>query len=267
MSERFELIRDFFDQLIAAPPSEWPQRLAAAAPDDADLRSDVLSLLRRAHAHAAEQPISAVSGDSALDPNLGTTIGAFRLSRLIGHGGMGNVYLGERTDRFKQQVAIKLVRRGVDTDDVLRRFRLERQVLAQLNHPNVARLIDGGETPDGSPYFAMEYVDGALPVTDYCDRHEMPVRERLRLFALVCRAVHAAHQNTILHRDLKPGNILVDRTGNPKLVDFGIAKLLGAESTGETQLSSAAAGLGPMTPEYASPEQFLGQPVTTASDI
>lgn len=266
MHDRFNRARDLFDQLIAVTPGEWPQRLQAAAPDDAALRMDVLALLRHAHAHAVEQPAS-TAGESDSDPNIGRSVGAFRLTRLIGHGGMGNVYLGERRDGFKQQVAIKLVRRGFDTDDVLRRFRLERQVLAQLNHPHIARLVDGGETSDGSPYFAMEYVDEALPITEYCDRRRMPNRERMRLFAQVCRAVHAAHQNTVLHRDLKPGNILVDRTGAPKLVDFGIAKLLAADAPDATKASSAAAGFAPMTPEYASPEQFLGQLVTTASDI
>ena len=147
MQEQIERIRNLFDQAISAPPSELPRRLTAAAPDDADLRSDVLALLR--HAHAAEQPISAVSGESVLDPNIGKSIGAFRLSCLIGHGGTGNVYLGERADGFKQQVAVKLVRRSIETDELLRPFRLARQVLAQLNHANVARLIGGGEC--GSP--------------------------------------------------------------------------------------------------------------------
>src|SRR5207237_3543162 len=184
----------------------------------------------------------------------------------IGRGGMGVVYLATRKDEeFRHQVAIKLVKRGLDTEDILRRFRNERQILASLNHPNIAKLFDGGMTTDGLPYFVMEYVEG-LPLLQYCDDHNVSTHERLRLFRHVCAAVQHAHQNLIIHRDLKPTNILTTSEGEVKLLDFGVAKLLSPGSP-EGAPTQTQAALRVMTPEYASPEQVRGQHVTTATDV
>jgi serine/threonine protein kinase len=176
---------------------------------------------------------------------------------------MGTVYLASRDDEdFKQDVAIKVVKRGMDSEEILRRFRAERRTLAALDHPNIARLIDGGVTEGGRSYLVMEYVDG-VPIDDYCDRHALSTRRRLELFLHACDAVRYAHQNLVIHRDIKPGNILVTADGTPKLVDFGIAKVL----TGPRSADLTSPQERRLTPEYASPEQIAGQPVTTASDV
>ncbi len=192
-------------------------------------------------------------------------IGQYRVLREIGRGGMGVVYLAEREDEFKQQVAIKLVKRGLDTEEILQRFRNERQILASLNHPNIAKLFDGGTPEDGLPYFVMEYIEGE-PFLQCCDTQSLSTSERLRLFRRVCAAVQHAHQNLIIHRDLKPSNILVTNEGMVKLLDFGVAKLLSAEGSDDAATQTQAAARV-MTPEYASPEQIRGQHVTTATDV
>jgi eukaryotic-like serine/threonine-protein kinase len=215
-----------------------------------------------------------VGGQEDLDPALKTTldvrsepgverrIGAYRVVRELGHGGMGTVYLAARADdQYQKQVAIKTIR-GLDSEEILRHFRRERQILAALDHPNIARLLDGGSTEDGLPYFVMERVEGE-PIDLFCDERRLSVHERLRLFQGVCAAVQYAHQNLVVHRDLKPKNILVDAHGVPKLLDFGIAKLLNAEISGGAATGTALA----MTPEYASPEQMRGQSITTATDV
>ncbi|MEN3335007.1 MAG: eukaryotic-like serine/threonine-protein kinase [Blastocatellia bacterium] len=195
-----------------------------------------------------------------------TTIGPYRVLRKLGQGGMGAVYLAQRDDaEFKQQVAIKLVKRGMDTEFVLRRFRNERQILAALNHPNIARLLDGGTTGDGRPYFVMEYIEGK-PISQYADEHRLSTVERLQLSHVVCAAIHYAHQNLVIHRDIKPSNILVTPDGTPKLLDFGIAKLLNPDLAAHT-LEATAVAIRLMTPEYASPEQVKGEVITTASDV
>jgi eukaryotic-like serine/threonine-protein kinase len=205
--------------------------------------------------------VSALVGEP--DPLVGGLIGAYRVERLLGAGGMGAVYLASRADgAFEQRVAIKVVKRGMDTDELLRRFRDERRTLANLRHPNIAALLTGGSLPDGRPYLVMEYVDGR-PITVYSREQRLGTAARLRLFCAVCSAVQFAHKNLVVHRDLKPGNILVGADGTPKLLDFGIAKVLDehrpATNTGMDQRR--------LTPEYASPEQVCGLPVTTASDI
>jgi len=203
---------------------------------------------------------TAIKGPS--EPSPERRIGAYRVLRELGHGGMGTVFLAARADdQYQKQVAIKVVR-GLDSDQIVRYFRRERQILAALDHPNIARLLDGGATEDGLPYFVMECVEGE-PIDSFCDQRKLSVQERLRLFQGVCAAVQYAHQNLVVHRDLKPKNILVDAQGVPKLLDFGIAKLLSAEISGETATGTALA----MTPEYASPEQMRGQPITTATDV
>lgn len=193
---------------------------------------------------------------------VGRRIGPYKIIREIGHGGMGAVYLAVRVDdQFEKRAAIKLVKRGMDTDDILRRFRNERQILANFDHPNISRLLDGGTTDDGLPYFVMDYVEG-VPINIYCDQRRLPIPERLKLFRAVCSAVTYAHQNLIVHRDIKPGNILVSSEGVPVLLDFGIAKLLNPALPGQTVPSQR-----PLTPECASPEQVRGESITTASDI
>lgn len=195
----------------------------------------------------------------------GRVIGHYQIIREINRGGMGTVYLAARADeQFEQRVAIKLVNRGMMTDFVLSRFRHERQLLANLEHPNIARLLDGGTTEDGVPYLVMEYVEG-LSIDEYCDTHQLNTSARLELFRQVCAAVHYAHKNLIVHRDLKPGNILVTAEGTPKLLDFGIAKLLDSQLSPRA-IDATSTGLRLMTPEYASPEQVSGAPITTASD-
>jgi non-specific serine/threonine protein kinase/serine/threonine-protein kinase len=193
-------------------------------------------------------------------------VGPYRLIRELGRGGMGTVYLGVRDDDvFQKRVAVKVLKRGMDTDSIVRRFRHERQILAGLEHPYIAGLLDGGTTDDGLPFFAMEYVEGQL-IVDYCDSRALDTTGRLQLFRQVCSAIQYAHQNLIVHRDIKPANVLVTAEGTPKLLDFGIAKLLNPELAGHT-LAPTAHGLQMMTPEYASPEQVRGEPVTTATDI
>ncbi|MEM9598891.1 MAG: serine/threonine-protein kinase, partial [Acidobacteriota bacterium] len=196
------------------------------------------------------------------DENAGRRIGPYRIERLIARGGMGRVYLARREDDYEQRVALKLIDRGAGTLSQIDRFYRERQILAQLQHPGIARILDGGTTFDGTPFFVMEFVDGEH-VDHYCDRRELGLRPRLELVQQICDLVQFSHRNLVIHQDLKPGNILVTADGAPKLLDFGIAELLhpGSES------QSPRRGDRPLTPSYASPEQLLGEPVTTASDI
>ena len=195
----------------------------------------------------------------------GQRIGAYRNVRELGHGGMGSVYLAVRDDdAYRKEVAVKVVKRGMDTEAIVRAFRTERQILATLDHPNIARLLDGGTTDDGRPYFVMDYVEG-VPLDVYCDAHTLSILDRLKLFRIVCSAVHYAHQHGVIHRDLKPGNILVTPGGVPKLLDFGIAKVLNPELSSVTT-GSTTTGL-PLTPAYASPEQTRGEAITPVSDV
>jgi serine/threonine protein kinase/tetratricopeptide (TPR) repeat protein len=242
--------------------------------DDAELRREVAALLA-AHARAggildqqlpplARALAGRVSGPMPVVED--RRIGPYRVLRELGRGGMGVVYLAERSDgEFRRQVAIKLLRASPDAEELHRRFLAERQILASLNHPNIAQLLDGGTTEGQLPYLVMEHVDG-LPITTYCDRHGLDVAARLRLFTSVCDAVQAAHQNLVIHRDLKPSNILVTESGDVKLLDFGIAKLLNGASA-LVDVPHTRAAMRVMTPEYASPEQVRGEPLSTASDV
>jgi serine/threonine protein kinase len=197
---------------------------------------------------------------------IGQRLGPYKLLRALGRGGMGDVYLAERDDdQYRQQVAIKLVRGGFISPHVQGRLRIERQILASLQHPNIARLLDGGTAPDDTPYLVMEYIEGE-PIDVYCNRHKLSVEERLELFRTVCSAVHCAHQNLVVHRDLKPSNIMVTPDGVPKLLDFGIAKLLDSRGSMHT-LAVTHVDYRMMTPAHASPEQVRGENITTASDI
>ena len=189
-------------------------------------------------------------------------IGPYKLLRELGHGGMGTVYLAARADdEYRKRVAIKVIK-GTDSEEVLRHFRQERQILATIEHPNIARFLDGGTTEDGLPYFVMEYIEGQQ-LLEYCDSHGLHTLERLSLFQTVCSAVQHSHRNLVVHRDIKPANVLVSQDGVPKLLDFGIAKLTNPHLSGD---AAPATGLA-MTPEYASPEQAKGEPITTASDV
>src|SRR5580698_10423520 len=197
----------------------------------------------------------------------GDRIGQYRVLRTLGVGGMGEVFLAERADaEFEQRVAIKVVHSGTGASAVHSRIKIERQILAQLDHPNIAHLLDGGSLPDGTAYIVMEYVDG-VPIDTFCDSNRLDIAARLRLFQNVCAAVHYAHQNLIVHRDLKPSNILVTAAGVPKLLDFGIAKLLDDRQAGHHTLAVTHADIRVMTPDHESPEQVRGQAITTSSDV
>ena len=265
------------DQVLEQPPTQRAAFLEQACPDDPDLQRQILDILKAGDAAQTFleadselgvllQDLQTAQAEAEEEDRIGQRVGAYRLVRPLGRGGMGQVYLAVRDDEvFKHYVAIKIIRRGMDTEDILRRFRTERQILASLNHPNIARLLDGGLTDDGLSYLVMEYVDG-LPINEYCDKKRLSINERLELFSQVCSAVHYAHQNLIVHRDLKPSNILVTADGTPKLLDFGIAKILNPNLAGYT-LPITRTELRVMTPEYASPEQVRGETITTASDI
>src|ERR1700688_2543098 len=197
----------------------------------------------------------------------GNRIGPYRVLRTLGVGGMGEVFLAERADaEFEQQVAIKVVFGSALARGVQSRLKIERQILAQLDHPNIAHLLDGGSLPDGTAYIVMEYVDG-IPIDAFCDSNRLDIVARLKLFQTVCAAAHYAHQNLIVHRDLKPSNILVTAGGLPKLLDFGIAKLLDERQAGHHTLAVTHADIRVMTPDHASPEQVRGQAITTSSDV
>lgn len=198
------------------------------------------------------------------DQFIGKQVGLYKINKHIGEGGMGNVYHAERVDDFHKKVALKIIKRGMDTDALLNRFRRERQILANLVHPNIARLLDGGSTADGLPYLVMEHIEG-LPITEYCDQHRLTISQRLKLFLNVCDAVSFAHQNLVIHRDIKPNNIIVNNEGVPKLLDFGIAKLLDPNEEELQELTVLGANI--LTPEFSSPEQIQGKQITTSSDV
>jgi serine/threonine-protein kinase len=261
-------IEAVFEEALDLPAAERAGWLGSWRGMDERLRAEVGALIE-AHERASgilEESGAAAAAYVLQDPNQDRRVGAYRVVRELGRGGMGVVYLAERDDgHFRQQVAIKLLRASPDVGDLHRRFLAERQILASLKHPGIAQLLDGGLADGHTPYLVMEYVDG-MPITTYCDLHQLGLGERLRLFREVCAAVHYAHQNLIIHRDLKPGNILVSADGRVKLLDFGIAKLLNPAFAGLEQPLTRTA-FRAMTPEYASPEQVCGETVTTTSDV
>lgn len=246
-----------------SPDGNLENIVDAAARLPADQRAALIETLTQNLA-ASEPPSEQSPRPMSLSDWEGRHIGPYRLEKLLAAGGMGAVYVAERADKhYQMRVAIKVVRPGMDTERILRRFRQERQVLASLDHRNIARMLDGGASADGTPYLVMEYVEGGVPIDAYCDQHRLAVRERLLLFRAVCNALQYAHQNLVIHRDIKPQNILVTPDGTAKLLDFGIAKLLDPARMG-TQLTLDSA---PMTPEYASPEQVRDEPVSTSADV
>jgi len=275
-ADRWRRIEDILDVALARAPSDWDRVLSEFCGDDVELRAEVEALLRQSDKAAGflDEPPAAAAAAAIQETKArrrasgqrveGRRIGAYRLVREIGRGGMARVFLAERADGgFVHRVALKLLRPGLDTDVDHARFRAERQILASLAHANIARLLDGGATDDGLPYFVLEYVDGK-PIDEYLNERQASVEERVRLFLTVCEATQHAHRNLVVHRDLKPSNILVDRDGVVKLLDFGLAKY-----------PLPPGGLGPvsratrrwMTPEYAAPEQIRGAPSTTLTDV
>jgi serine/threonine protein kinase len=271
-ARRWQRLDTLFSEACEQPPEDREAWLAALPEADRTLTAELRSLLAahdqggdflEAAVAMAERELGSPAGDVDLN---GRTIGAYRVVRLLGRGGMGAVYLAERADQaFRQRVAIKLIPWALASPEARHRFRIERQTLAALNHPHIARLLDGGETEDGLPYLVMEYVDGE-PIDVYCKRLGLDIPQRLRLFREVCGAVEHAHRNLVVHRDIKPANILVAADGEVKLLDFGIAKLLpGAEVDATMPLTRA--GRLMLTPLFASPEQVRGEPVTTATDV
>ena len=278
--ERWQQVKEVFHAVVALEPSKRGAHLDSTAGDDEELRAEVQALLA-----ADEQPTPLLEKplSERLAPFLlgsrnpaegsretpagteGTTLGPYRLTREIGRGGTGTVYLAVRDDEVHQRVAVKVLQGRMVGEEALIRFRREQQILASLDHPGIARLLDAGTTDDGRPYLVMELIEGQ-PIDDYCDRRRLGVEERLRLFRAVCDAVAHAHQNLVVHRDLKPANILVTADGSPKLLDFGIAKLLNPELAHQA-LHTTRSTAPPMTPLYASPEQVRGEPVTTTTDV
>jgi serine/threonine protein kinase len=266
--ERWQKIKEL---VLAAQEVDTAARrefLQEACGSDHDLRTEIESLLAAAggESELSTGPLmEGVGLGSATDPMVGRRLGAYEIVRQIGRGGMAMVYLATRADdAYRKQVAIKLVPPGTDNAEILSRFRNERQTLAALDHPNIVRLIDGGSTSEGVPYLVMDFVEGA-PIDEYCDRHRLSIEQRLHLFHSICRAVHYAHQHLVVHRDLKPSNILVTSEGVPKLLDFGIAKVLSPDASQQMLVTQTQTRR--MTPAYASPEQVRGDAVTPASDI
>lgn len=273
--ERWQQIRTVLHEALEQSPDRRAAFLDRRCAGDAELRGEVESLLQADEesgdfldtpaAEFAAELIGAAESEPAFDPGslVGSRVSHYQLVRELGRGGAGAVYLARRADgHFDQEVALKLIRADRDSQDIARRFVQERQILAGLDHPNIARLLDGGVTDDGRPFFAMEFVDG-LPITEYADKRQLTVRARAELFEDVCDAVRYAQERLVVHRDLKPSNIFVTAAGQVKLLDFGIARVVGErEEPGFTQ-----DGARLMTPEYAAPEQIRGTAVTTATDV
>ena len=276
--DRTRRVDAVLDAVLTREPTQWPALLDEACSGDPELRREVEALLARLDTASRflDSPPGAIAAalvaesresesGLAADSFTGRRIGAYRVDRELGRGGMSRVFLAERADgEFEQQVALKLLRPGLDSDLDLARLRAERQILASLNHPNIARLFDGGVTDEGLPYLVMEYIDGQ-PLDRYCEERGLTIRQRLEIFRTVAEATEYAHRNLVVHRDLKPSNILVTADGTVKLLDFGLAKLL--EPDARTPMPTTRAGHGWMTPEYAAPEQISGTGVNTVTDV
>ncbi len=275
--ERSQQVAEIFQAALDRAPEERGRFVSEACASDVSLKRDVENLLTQHDSAASlfEEPAversdftrAATDFDEDVDPMIGRRLGAYRIEREIGRGGMGTVYEAARADNeFTKRAAIKLVKRGMDTDFVLRRFRKERQILAALDHPHIAQLLDGGTTEDGLPYFVMEYIEGQ-PLYRYSDANNLTIKERLKLFLAICDALHYAHQKQVVHRDIKPSNVLVTLDGVPKLLDFGIAKLLDPGLVGDITHDPTATAMRLMTPEYASPEQVQGGMTSPTTDV
>ncbi len=261
--ERHNRIFELFHEAAALPEEDREAFLRGESEGDDSLIAEVLRLL-------AHDPGSLRPNPQTTAPDLvGTVIDQYRLLEILGSGGMGEVYLAEQEEPIRRKVALKVIKLGMDTKEVIARFRSERQALAMMDHPNIAKIHDAGATKEGRPYFVMEHVEG-VPITHFCDRHHLPTRERLGLFVQVCQAIHHAHQKGIIHRDIKPSNVLVSRQDGvaiPKVIDFGVAKATSREQTQSTVLTVQGQLVG--TPEYMSPEQaeMSGRFVDTTTDV
>jgi eukaryotic-like serine/threonine-protein kinase len=267
--ERFARVDSLFNAALDLPPADRKGFLERECAGDTDLLTAVLAMVEADAAPGVTIDSAMAAGAEAWalateEQAIGQRLGHYRITGFLGRGGMGAVYRAVRDDSaFEKEVAIKLLRGGLDSHTVLRRFEQERQILAQLEHPHIARLLDGGTSAQGVPFLVMEFVEAGVPVTHHCRDAALGLDSRLLLFLDICSAVGYAHQNLIVHRDLKPGNILVDKAGSVKLLDFGIARVL--SDTGEQTVTVAGAQM--LTPDYASPEQVRGEPVTTATDV
>jgi serine/threonine protein kinase len=271
--ERWEQVSEILDKVLHLPGEERPVYLGEIAASDPELHLEVSSLLA-SHEQAGSEFLNTLAkpefeqSEVNRDSKVGRRFGPYQVVELIGVGGMGEVYRAVRADdQYRKQVALKLVRPGQDSSFVINRFKNERQILASLDHPNIARLLDGGTAEEGVPYFVMELIEGKT-IDRYCDDQKLATADRLKLFLQVCSAVQLAHQRLIVHRDLKPGNILVTADGVPRLLDFGIAKLLDpGEGTTGSEPTQTMTQFRAFTPGYASPEQIKGESITTASDV
>ncbi|WP_337871647.1 serine/threonine-protein kinase [Ignavibacterium sp.] len=269
-SHRLNRIKDLFDKSVSLNQNERESFLNNECGDDIDIKNEVISLINSLNITEdfLEQPLTISEQEKVnfVDPYIGKQIGNYIIDGEAGVGGMGIVYSGKRNDKeFEQKVAIKILKHGITSEYLSKRFQIERQTLANLQHPNIARLLDGGRTIDGLPYLVMEYIDG-IPITQYCSENKLSLEQKLNVFRKVCSAVQYAHQNLVIHRDLKPGNILITKNANVKLLDFGIAKLIGEDLADYTD-GLTKTGVWHLTPEYASPEQIKGEKITTASDV
>lgn len=268
-AEQYQKVKQIFQQALELPQAHRTDYIESAAGNDPQIRTEVERMLVSDTAENTfldDSPVDPLT--KLFEPELPAPkqVGNYEIVRELGRGGMGAVYLAARADdQYRKLVAIKLVVRDRENRSVHERFKTERQILASLDHPNIAALLDGGATPEGHPYLVMEYVEG-VPIDEYCDRHKLNVEARLMLFLKVCAAVQHAHQNLVIHRDLKPSNILVKKDGIVKLLDFGIAKIVNADSETQ-QLDRTAPSMRMLTPEYASPEQVKGEAVTTSTDV
>jgi serine/threonine-protein kinase len=270
-SEEWSLVKDIFDKALDLPEESRNNFIREQCRGNYKLYSEVESLLNsydKAGTFIDKGLSLPKEPDEDNDPMLGQVVGHYKIIKRLAGGGMGTVYLGERSDQqYLKQVAIKIINPGISHELIIKRFRNERQALANLDHPNIAKLLDGGTTTGGIPYFIMEYIAGER-IDIYCNKNKLKIPERLKLFCTICNAVHYAHQNLIVHRDIKPDNIIVTKDGVPKLLDFGIAKVLASHNNDEYIYDGLTRpGTWHLTPEYASPEQILGETITTSSDI
>src|ERR1039458_4924814 len=266
-AEHWQQIEDLYQATVAQPPEHRAEFIEQACPGDPQLRAEVETLLKNAGERTSFLGGLLTFGPSEADA--GAVIGAYHLLQLIGQGGMGEVWLAEQKQPVHRRVAIKLIKAGMDTREVVARFESERQALALMDHPAIAKVFEAGSTPQGRPYFAMEYVPG-VPITDYCDQHKLTMRQRLELFVAVCDGVQHAHQKAVLHRDLKPSNGLGGRGDGkpaPRIIDFGVAKATAQRLTADTMFTRVGAIVG--TPGYMSPEQAdsAGVDVDTRTDV
>jgi serine/threonine protein kinase/tetratricopeptide (TPR) repeat protein len=266
-AELWKKVEALYRAVLAQPVEQRAVFLMQACPDDSEVRAEVQSLLG--------SPLSSIANDLTIDQTMksgtapGGMIGPYRLLEVTGQGGMGEVWLAERKEPVRRRVALKLIKAGMDTREVVARFESERQALALMDHPAIAKVFDAGSTPQGRPYFVMEYVAG-IPITDYCDNHKLTTRQRLELFIHVCEGVQHAHQKAVIHRDLKPSNILVSEVDGkpvPKIIDFGVAKATAQRLTAQTMFTRLGSIVG--TPEYMSPEQAgsVGEDIDTRTDV